>query len=103
MEDNMDIRLRTVRILQLLSKSEANCMQMLSAECASRLLLKIDYPRLNEEYKKKLIVSITLINKNLFCELISKASIQKCRHHLEYDRERRQKDDERSAQLCAYY
>ena len=49
MEDDLDIRLRTMKIIQKLSTDEKNCNQMLEAECANRLVLKIDYPHQNEE------------------------------------------------------
>ena len=49
MEENIEIRLKTMKILQELSTDEKNCNQMLSAECASRLVLKLNYPQPNEE------------------------------------------------------
>lgn len=49
MEDNIEIRLRTMKILQLVSCEENNCNQMLNAECASRLINRMNYPQPNEE------------------------------------------------------
>lgn len=49
MEDNIEIRLRTMKILQLLSKEEKSCNQMLSAECANRLINRVNYPEPNDE------------------------------------------------------
>ena len=49
MEENMEIRIRTMKILQILSKEEKNCSQMLDAECANRLIFKMNYPQPNEE------------------------------------------------------
>ena len=49
MEDNIEIRLRTMKILQLVSCEEHNCNQMLNAECANRLINRMNYPQQNEE------------------------------------------------------
>lgn len=49
MEENVEIRIKTMKILQILSTDEKNCNQMLNAECASRLILKLNYPQPNEE------------------------------------------------------
>lgn len=49
MEDNVEIRVRTMKILQLLSKEEKNCLQMLNAECANRLINRMHYPQPHEE------------------------------------------------------
>jgi cilia- and flagella-associated protein 69 len=49
METNVELRIRMLQILQLLSKDTTNCDQMLNAECASRLVLRLNYPRTNEE------------------------------------------------------
>ena len=46
----MEMRLKAMKILQLLSNDERNCERMLSADCASRVLLKMSYPRSNDEY-----------------------------------------------------
>ena len=51
MEENIEIRLKTMKILQVLSSDDKNCNQMLSAECASRLVLKVNYPQPNEVHK----------------------------------------------------
>lgn len=50
MEDDIQMRIRTMKILQILSTDEKNCNQMLSAECANRLVLRMSYPQPNEEY-----------------------------------------------------
>jgi hypothetical protein len=60
MEENIEIRLKTMKILQALSTDEKNCNQMLSAECASRLVLKVNYPQPNEEYKLDLKLSFLI-------------------------------------------
>lgn len=49
MEENIEIRIRTMKILQLLSKEEKNCDQMLNADCANRLINRMHYPQPNEE------------------------------------------------------
>jgi len=49
MEDDIEMRLRTMKILQKLSNDEKNCKQMLNTECASRLVLRMSYPYPNEE------------------------------------------------------
>lgn len=49
MEEDLDMRKRMMRILQILSKTESNCKQMLMADCASRLVLKISHPIPNDE------------------------------------------------------
>lgn len=58
----MEMRLKAMKILQLLSNDERNCERMLSADCASRVLLKMSYPRPNDEYKKcdflKLLITL---------------------------------------------
>jgi len=46
MEDNVEIRLKTMKILQLLSKDEKSCNQMLNAECANRLINRMHYPQI---------------------------------------------------------
>ena len=43
MEENVEIRIKTMKILQILSTDEKNCNQMLNAECASRLILKLKF------------------------------------------------------------
>lgn len=60
MEENIEIRLKTMKILQELSTDEKNCNQMLSAECASRLVLKINYPQPNDEYELLLLLCFKL-------------------------------------------
>ena len=49
MEDDIEMRLRTMKILQKLSTDEKNCKQMLNTECASRLVLRMSHPNPNEE------------------------------------------------------
>jgi hypothetical protein len=49
MEDDVEMRLKMMQILQLLSRDDSNSLQMINAECASRLVLKINYPEPNEE------------------------------------------------------
>lgn len=49
MEDDIEMRIRMMKILQILSKDANNCERMLSAECANRLVLKMYYPQANEE------------------------------------------------------
>jgi hypothetical protein len=49
MEDDVEMRLKMMQILQLLSRDDSNSIQMINAECASRLVLKINYPEPNEE------------------------------------------------------
>ena len=61
MEENIEIRLKTMKILQVLSSDDKNCNQMLSAECASRLVLKVNYPQPNEEYIKLFLIKPALI------------------------------------------
>ena len=68
MEENVEIRLKTMKILQSLSMDEKNCSQMLNAECASRLILKMNYPQPNEEYIFALLIKdlkiLNYLNKN---------------------------------------
>jgi hypothetical protein len=49
MEEDIEIRLKAMKILQLLSNDERNCERMLNAECASRIILRMTYPRSNDE------------------------------------------------------
>ncbi len=49
MEENIEIRLRTMKILQILSKDEKNCNEMLEADCANRLIFKMNHFQSNEE------------------------------------------------------
>ena len=49
MEENVEMRLKIMKLLQILSEDEKNCDQMLGAECASRIILKMNNPQANEE------------------------------------------------------
>jgi len=49
MEVSVEIRVQTMKILQLLSTDEKSCNQMLGAECANRLVNRMHYPQANEE------------------------------------------------------
>ena len=49
MEENIEMRLRIMRLLQILSEDEKNCQQMLNAECANRIILKMNCSHSNEE------------------------------------------------------
>lgn len=49
MEDDIEMRLKAMKILQLLSDDGRNCERMLNAECASRIVLKMNYSTPNEE------------------------------------------------------
>ena len=49
MEDDVEMRLKMMKILQEMSKDDKNCNQMISAECASRLVLRVNFPKPNEE------------------------------------------------------
>ena len=42
MEEDIQLRLKMMKILQSLSKDPENCMRMLSADCANRLVLKMN-------------------------------------------------------------
>ncbi len=53
MEDDLEIRMKTLKIIEVLSTDEKNCEQMLNAECAGRIVLKMSYPKQNEEYEKQ--------------------------------------------------
>ena len=50
MEDDAEMRIKTMKILQVLSTDEKNCNRMLNADCAGRLVLRMSYPQPNEEY-----------------------------------------------------
>jgi cilia- and flagella-associated protein 69 len=47
-EDNTQMRIKVMKILELLSSDEMNCIQMLNADCANRIILRINTPQ-NEE------------------------------------------------------
>ncbi len=49
-EDDLKVRKKALKILQFLSKDPANCNKMLSAECAHRIVLKMNTPQSNEEF-----------------------------------------------------
>lgn len=42
MEEDIQLRLKMMKILQILSKDAENCMRMLNADCANRLVLKMN-------------------------------------------------------------
>ena len=50
MEEDTTMRIKTMKILQVLSTDEKNCSRMLNADVASRLVLRMNYPGPNEEY-----------------------------------------------------
>lgn len=49
MEEDTQMRIKTMMILQVLSTDERNCERMLQADLASRLVLRMNYPGPNEE------------------------------------------------------
>lgn len=49
LEEDIEVRIKAMKILQLLSNDEKNCERMLNAECGSRIVLKMSYPKLNDE------------------------------------------------------
>jgi hypothetical protein len=49
MEDDVELRIIMMKILQIMSKDDKNCLQMISADCANRLILRVNFPKANEE------------------------------------------------------
>lgn len=42
MEDDAELRLKMIKILQKLSKDTDNCIRMLNADCANRLVFNMN-------------------------------------------------------------
>lgn len=49
MEEDVPMRLKMLQILQIMSKDDKNCEKMISADCASRLILRLNHPKPHEE------------------------------------------------------
>jgi hypothetical protein len=48
-EDDLKVRKKALKILQNLATEPGNCNKMLNAECAHRIVLKMNSPQSNEE------------------------------------------------------